>query len=228
MLQDAVNAKPQIKKWIEHQTYFPPFTVEDWDRLQQIEGFLARFEEFTLTVSKREPQIILAIPIYYELHDLLHDAASREGKFSTLHPEISKYYNLMDGQDAYYVALVLDPRFKTLLLDRGLGKVRAPSVVTHIKELLHEQYPLISDSSTKPPTEQPTAENSIEARVLQRLQPKKRCSSDIDWYFEDDIVMIDESISRGKNWLYRGGALTRTNIPSWLLLLEIFWPFQHL
>lgn len=212
MLQDAVNAKPQIKKWIEHQTYFPPFTVEDWDRLQQIEGFLARFEEFTLTVSKREPQITLAIPIYYELHDLLHDAASREGEFSTLHPEISvaaaaglkkfqKYYNLMDGQDAYYVALVLDPRFKTLLLDRDLGKVTAPNVVTHIKELLHEQYPLISDSSTKPPTEQPTAEKSIEARVLQRLQPKKRYSSDIDRYFEDDIVVIDESISRGKNWL---------------------------
>jgi hypothetical protein len=174
MLQDAVNAKPQIKKWIEHQTYFPPFTVEDWDRLQQIEGFLARFEEFTLTVSKREPQITLAIPIYYELHDLLHDAASREGEFSNVHPEISvaaaaglkkfqKYYNLMDGQDAYYVALVLDPRFQTLLLDRDLGKVTAPNVVTHIKELLHEQYPLISVSSTKPPMEQPTAEKSIEA-----------------------------------------------------------------
>jgi hypothetical protein len=89
MLRDAMNAKQQIKKWIDHQVDFPPFSAEDWDRLQQIEGFLARFEEFTLTVSKRQPQITLAIPIYYELHDLLHDAASREGEFSALHPEIS-------------------------------------------------------------------------------------------------------------------------------------------
>jgi hypothetical protein len=36
---------------------------------------------------------------------------------------------VMDGQDAYYVALVLDPRFQTLLLDRDLGKVTAPNVL---------------------------------------------------------------------------------------------------
>lgn len=212
MLRDAIDAKQQIKKWIEHQPYFPPFTTEDWARLQQIEGFLAKFEEFTLTVSKREPQITLAIPIYYELHDLLHDAASREGEFSDLHPEVStaaaaglkkfqKYYDLMDGQDAYYVALVLDPRFKTLLLDKDLGKVGgAPKVIAHIKELLHELYPSPREPSIAPSVEQPTVERSIEARVLQRLQPKKRYSSDIDRYFEDDIVAMD-TVSRDKNWL---------------------------
>jgi hypothetical protein len=211
MLRDALNAKQQIKKWIEHQTYFPPFTAEDWDRLQQIEGFLARFEEFTLTVSKRQPQITLAIPIYYELHDLLHDAASREGEFSELHPEISaaaaaglkkfqKYYDLMDGQDAYYVGLILDPRFKTLLLEKELGKVTAPKVITHIKELLHEHYALVADSSTAP-SEHLTQEKSIEARVLQRLQSKKRHLSDIDRYFEDDVITIDESVTKDRNWL---------------------------
>jgi hypothetical protein len=120
MLKDALNANPQIKKWIKHQTYLPSFTAEDWDRLQQIEHLLAKFEEFTLTVSRRQPQISLAIPIYYELHDILNDAASREGEFSDLHLEIAaaasagqkkfqKYYDLMDGQDAYYVAMILDP-----------------------------------------------------------------------------------------------------------------------
>jgi hypothetical protein len=107
----------------------------------------------------------------------------------------------MDGQDAYYVALVLDPRFKTLLLDKDLGKVGAPEVIAHIKELLHEQYPLLTDSSTTLSVEQPTVERSIEARVLQRLQPKKRYSSDIDRYFEDDIVAIDATVSQSKNWL---------------------------
>lgn len=142
MLSDALKAKQQIKKWVEHQTYFPPFTAENWDRLQQLERFLARFEEFTLAVCKRQPRISLAIPIYYELHDLLHDSASREGEFCDLHPEIAaaaaaglkkfqKYYDLMDGQDAYYVALILDPRFKTRLLAKELGKVTAPKVITH-------------------------------------------------------------------------------------------------
>ncbi|KAJ5085382.1 hypothetical protein N7532_003037 [Penicillium argentinense] len=224
MLRDALNAKQQIKKWIHHQLDFPPFSAEDWDRLQQIEGFLARFEEFTLTVSKRQPQITLAIPIYYELHDLLHDAASREGEFSDLHLEISaaaaaglkkfqKYYNLMDGQDAYYVALVLDPRFKTLLLDRDLGKLTAPQVVTHIKELLHDQYPLAVDSSAKPSKEQPSLKKSIEARLLQKLQPKKKHSSDIDRYFEDDVVTINESISQDKNWLLSWWRAQRNEYP---------------
>ena len=78
-----------------------------------------KFEEFTLTVSKCQPQISLAIPIYYKLHDILNDASSREGEFSGLSPGIAsavssglnkfkKYYDLMDGQDAYYMAQVLD------------------------------------------------------------------------------------------------------------------------
>jgi hypothetical protein len=122
-----------------------------------------------------------------------------------------KYYNLMDGQDAYYVALVLDPRFKTLLLHRDLGKLTAPQVVTHIKELLHDQYPLAIDSSAKPSEEQPTLKKSIEARLLQRLQHKKRHSSDIDRYFENDVVTINESVSQTRIGFYRGGEHRGTN-----------------
>lgn len=44
MLRDAINAKLQIREWIDHQVDFPPFSAEDWDRLQQIGGFLALFE----------------------------------------------------------------------------------------------------------------------------------------------------------------------------------------
>jgi trans-aconitate methyltransferase len=106
MLRDILNAKQQIKKWAEHQTYFLPFTAEDWDHLQQHEHFLARIEDFTVAVSKCQSRISLAIPIYYGLHDLLYDSASREGEFSDLHPEIAaaasaglkkfqKYYDLM-------------------------------------------------------------------------------------------------------------------------------------
>ncbi|KAL4888273.1 hypothetical protein BDV59DRAFT_188889 [Aspergillus ambiguus] len=106
-----------------------------------------------------QPQISLAIPIYYELHDILSDASAREGEFSGLRPDIAsavsrglnkfkKYYDLMDGQDAYYVAQVLDPRFKKILLEKELGKVSAHKVIKHIKEFPHGQYPSLQVDST--------------------------------------------------------------------------------
>ncbi|KAK9311892.1 hypothetical protein V1524DRAFT_337529, partial [Lipomyces starkeyi] len=84
MLRDAPNAKQQIKKWIKSQSYLPGFSAEDWNRLEQIDSILRTFEEFTLTVSKRQPQLSLALPIYYELHDLLHYATYREGEFTSV------------------------------------------------------------------------------------------------------------------------------------------------
>jgi hypothetical protein len=211
MPKDALGAKLQIRKWIEHQTYLPPFTAEDWDHLEQIENLLAKFDEFTLVVSKRQPQISLAIPIYYELHDVLNNAASREEEFSDLHPDISaaasaglkkfqKYYDLMDSQDAYYVALMLDPRFKALLLEKELGS-EASKIINHIKDLLHEQYPSAREQSPAINEDRALHSHSKEARVLQRLQPQKQRLSDIERYFEDGVVSIDESVTKEKNWL---------------------------
>lgn len=153
MIQDAFQARPQIKKWIEHQNQFPPFLSEDWSQLQQLELILSKFDEFTQLVSRRQPQISLAIPIYYELHDMLEDAASAQGEFAGISSDIAaavsvgmkkykKYYELMDSQDAYYIALILDPRFKTLLLEKELGEVTAPKVIQTVKETLHTQFPL--------------------------------------------------------------------------------------
>lgn len=43
------------------------------------------------------------------------------------------------------LALILDPRFKPLLLEKELGDDAAIEVITSIKEQLHEQYPSKSD-----------------------------------------------------------------------------------
>ncbi|KAL4866176.1 hypothetical protein BDV12DRAFT_173225 [Aspergillus spectabilis] len=61
---------------------------------------------------------------------MLEDAASSKGDFLNLSSDIAaavstgmkkykKYYEIMDAQDAYYIALALDPRFKTLLLEKS-------------------------------------------------------------------------------------------------------------
>lgn len=81
MLTDVSQAKTQIKKWIEHQTQFLTFSSQDWSQLQQIQSILSKFDEFTQLVSKHQPQISLAIPIDYELHDMLDDTASTQGEF---------------------------------------------------------------------------------------------------------------------------------------------------
>ena len=65
-----------------------------------------------------------AVPIYYDLHDILNNAADRTGEFIELDESISqavhsslmlykKYYDFMDGLDVYYIALILNPWYKT-------------------------------------------------------------------------------------------------------------------
>ncbi|KAJ6001162.1 hypothetical protein N7481_001571 [Penicillium waksmanii] len=84
MIKGALQAKTQIRKWIEHQTQFPSFSADDWLQLQQLEMTLSKFDEFTQLVSRRQTQISLAIHIYSELNDMLEDAASAQGGFSGL------------------------------------------------------------------------------------------------------------------------------------------------
>ncbi|KAK9371700.1 uncharacterized protein V1513DRAFT_428282, partial [Lipomyces chichibuensis] len=43
-----------------------------------IHTVLSKFNEFTLFVSEKRPQISLTVAIYYELHDLLKDASERK------------------------------------------------------------------------------------------------------------------------------------------------------
>lgn len=40
---------------------------------------------------------------------------------------------------------------------------------------------------------------SLEARVLQKLQPQVIQRSDIDRYFEEGVVTVDESITKDKD-----------------------------
>ena len=133
----------------------PHFKKEDWEFLEQVSTVLRRFYDHTLYISQSEPQISYAVPIYYDLHDLVNDAVSREGEFENLHEDIAdavnsaldrytKYYDFMDGQDIYYIALILNPRYKTRLLEQELGD-SAEAVIQHIKEVLHRstlRFPL--------------------------------------------------------------------------------------
>jgi len=38
--------------------------------------------------------------------------------------------------------------------------------------------------------------------VLQKLQPQKKQPSDIDRYFEEDLVTVHEFVMKEKDWLF--------------------------
>ncbi|KAK9427057.1 hypothetical protein V1505DRAFT_381463, partial [Lipomyces doorenjongii] len=48
-----------------------------------------KFNDLTLFIANKKPQISLTVPIYYELHELLEDASERGGKFSAIDKDIA-------------------------------------------------------------------------------------------------------------------------------------------
>ncbi|KAJ5288432.1 hypothetical protein N7508_011207 [Penicillium antarcticum] len=100
----------QVNKFLNLQEELPPFTLQDWSRLEQIHTVLHKFNVLTLFISKRNPQISLADPIYYELHELLDDVREGKDDFAKLDRDIiaavkegmkkyEKCYSIMDNCD---------------------------------------------------------------------------------------------------------------------------------
>jgi Domain of unknown function (DUF4413) len=146
MLKAGLAARRQINEWIKMYGTVPEFTLHDWERMEAIVSVLSRFYEHTELVSRILPQISFAIPIFYDLHDLIHDASDRTGDFINLDEDIAyavstalekyeKYYNFMDGVYAYYIAQLLDPRFKFQLLQQELPD-DAGDIVGHVRDVL--------------------------------------------------------------------------------------------
>lgn len=138
-----------MKKWAESQRS-DVLGDEDWDYLEQVADVLAPLEELTLEVSKRAPQISMAVPIYYLLHDYLSHGSDREEGFEYLRDDIAAvvsagfrkyqtYYWKMDELDSFYISLLIDPRHKHEDLEKELGE-DADLVIGHIKKKLKSQY----------------------------------------------------------------------------------------
>lgn len=183
------------------------------DRLSQLYDILSKFNEFTLFISEKNPQVSLAVPVYYELHDLLHNVAERKEDFADLDEDIAsavresikkymKYYTFMDVSDIYYTALILDPRVKGDLLlyeldDEDTGR----NILQALRDDLHCKYPGTTEPVDMPePLEPSHKKQKVGSRMLRRLQPQDEPRlSDIDRYF--DSARIDASDMEDQNWL---------------------------
>ena len=64
--------------------------------------------------------------------------------------------------------------------------------------MLHQQYPGIPTDSI--PMEKP--HQTLEARLLSKIQPSTSLALDIDCYFNDPLAQILEANTKNPNWLF--------------------------
>ncbi|KAK9358803.1 glycosyl hydrolase family 49-domain-containing protein [Lipomyces starkeyi] len=239
MLSDGLHARTQINKLLQLQSDLPMpcYSDNDWAGLQQIHDILSKFNEFTLFISNKKPQIRLSDPIYYELHELLDDASERSGKFSAIDKDIAaavknglrkykKYYTFMDAMDTYYTALILDPRVKGDLIlqelrdDKDSGRL----ILQAIRNELHLAYQVTEPAVTElhpPPIY--GGHDDLESRMLRRLRPAESPKvSDIDRYFHTVRVVVSDT--KQPNWLCDWWRRNKDEHPQ-MALAAIF---QHL
>ncbi|KAJ5082309.1 hypothetical protein N7532_011352 [Penicillium argentinense] len=212
MVDDGLKSRQQVNKFLHLQDELPSFTLQDWSRLEQIHTVLHNFNELTLFISKRNPQISLAVPIYYELHELLDDVPEGNGDFAKLDRDIiaavkegmkkyKKYYSIMDDCDTYYTALVLDPRVKGEMVLRELQDGNAGTMIMEtIRTNLHQVYAASNLEHDAAASKSSSLQHSdVESRMLKKLQARDPQLSDIDKYF--DTPPISVANTTGQNWL---------------------------
>jgi hypothetical protein len=159
-------------------TDIPPFIDEDWRYLSQIHQILAKFNELTLFISEWKPQISLTVPLYYELHDLLHESSELEGIFKELDLNIAsaikkglkkykKYYTFMDDSEIYYTALVLDPQVKgDLILQELEDKEAGNLILKDIYDKLCQKYLPTNGNSNISYQSTLTKHSNVESQML--------------------------------------------------------------
>ncbi|KAK9246143.1 hypothetical protein V1506DRAFT_457591, partial [Lipomyces tetrasporus] len=186
----------------------------DWNQLRQLRDILSKFDEFTRLVSHTKPQLSLSIALYYELEELFQDASNREGLFKDADQVL--YFGFVDEVNTYYIAMILDPRFKCELLKQELeDDVAASFLITQLRDFLHRHYPPENEPQSPshlPPSNE--ANSSTELRLLQKLHAPSRNVSDIDRYFDDGIISVANN-NANENWLFEWWTVWRSTPLIW-------------
>jgi len=145
-------------------------------------AILAEFDRYTLELSNDIPQISQSLVIYYQLFDLLQEVQDREGRFQNFDHDIAnaakgamkkydKYYTLMDDScDILYITMLLDPRFKKIVLENEL-KDGAEKIVAAMQQQLETQYPAIRHE-LQPPVISEESGLSVHKTIVSEVMSK--------------------------------------------------------
>jgi hypothetical protein len=169
---------------------------------------LAEFDRYTLELSTDIPQISQSLAIYSQLFDLLQEVQDREGKFKDFNIEIvnaaksamkkyNKYYTLMDDSyDILYITMLLDPRFKKLVLEHKL-KDGADDIITAMQQQLKAQYPITQEPELSMISEKSKSlalqdsPKTIVSEIMGKIKAKSQ-KPDIARYLDSNVVEFDE------------------------------------
>lgn len=167
---------------------------------------LSLFEAFTRVVSSSSrPQISFSLGVYWELFDLLQAVSDREENFIDCQDDIAEaakagmvkfqtYYSFIDESDTYYTATILDPRSKLKWLKKMLGNEDYELIVGEIRSRLHAQYGYLSAIDMKKIAHQSQMTQAMGQSISSQ-------TSDIDRYFDSEVMGEIDEASTDENWL---------------------------
>ena len=93
--------------------------------------------------------------------------------------KMNKFTKKMDDNIPYYVAVALDPRNKTSLIEAQMDEFSARLIASEVREFFRRGYPF--DSVLPSHIERPSGMSETLWKTLRRLQPRSRPHiSDID------------------------------------------------
>ena len=132
MLGDALRCKTELVRLVRaYPDMLASYTLtaDDWSFVDQLHTVLKPFNEFTKLVSFGRPTITTTTRIYFGLSNHLKLAGACKDKYveydhvitNAVHGSLelfNKYYNTMDQNLIYYIALVLDLQIKGVWIQR--------------------------------------------------------------------------------------------------------------
>ncbi len=206
MLCDAEKCSMQYTKYIEETVGIDHLLLTDneWKLVKQYVSVLEPFSRLTDMVSQStSAQITLSLPIYYTLHDILHDVREKMGIFKDVHDSVvqaatkglvhfEKYYELMDGNDMYFIAATLHPKYKGVWLERQLGDDVGKTIIDHIQSHLETRF---SQENTRHVHIRDHSHYDIELLMDIDMCDYRLSKSDIKEYFESKPIIIPSTVA---------------------------------
>ena len=207
-LDDLVDENPVLQKL--------RLTKDHWKQLSDIKKVLNPFNDYTEQVSKKLLSIHLTIRMYYEIDDMFIKMIQRQGEYASFDNQVvdalkfarkkfDKYFDIMKGNDMYYIASVLDPRVKTRVIRKYVPN--ANEVIERIQKFLKTTYQI--EPELPPSRNEATMHKSLEYQFLEEYESTLDDSTenDIDRYFNTAPVKfvldknIDQAVWNLKYWL---------------------------
>lgn len=199
MIEDAFIFQSEIANYvIENNLHEFSLSPNDWILLTNIKIILEKFDRMTMFLSSHSPQMINSLGIYYTLHDLLCDIIERKNRFKGITDDVvdavksafdkyKKYYDLMDVNDTYYIAATLDPRTKSIWLQKHLDEESYKIILRDVQIKIKNEYDCNIENERDDPTSDSNSDNDFTRIMLKSMTPETK-TCDVESYYISPVI----------------------------------------